>query len=1510
MIAGMPTTRLIGALLLLLVVTGVAEAQLRAQPYVSGFSMPVAIVTDPRDRTVQFVVEQAGRIRVVQNGVLQADDFLDLRAAVLCCGERGLFSLVFPPDAATSNRFYVNFTRQPDGHTVVARFFRTADTLVADPFSRVDLVWPDGRSFIEQPFPNHNGGHMAFGPDGFFYIGLGDGGSSNDPAHRAQDPETLLGKMLRIDVNVPDANTDGYVVPPSNPFVDNQPITALTEIWSFGWRNPWRFSFDDPALGGTGALVVGDVGQGTWEEIDYEPAGRGGRNYGWRHREGNHPTPGVPTTPEPAYSPLIDPIHEYAHNGGGASITGGYVYRGTALGPPYVGRYFFADFILGRQWSIALTVNPTTHEATASDLRDHTAEFNPVGGVSSFGVDPDGELFIVDYGGTIYRIVPHAARNLTVTAVTVPATGVSGGVINVQTRVQNTGGVPAVGPFRVGIYLSSSDDTPGAGTLLGSRIVSVLAPGATSAVTTAVPVPAATPTGQHFVSAVVDIDKVVDETDEADNGLTASTRVEILKPDLALLAVSGPARGAAGHPVSISTSVKNVGPVPAGPFTIGIYLSATNTPGSGTRIASRSVAALAPGVTTTATTSATIPAGLPPATYFLSAVADDARVVSEMGDAADGTNGVNNAAVAPGQLQVVPFLPDLEIAAISGPATMGLGRPITVAFTVRNSGLAAAGPFRVKFYLAPEAPPPNPGDGVEIGVRAFTSLAAGANLPMSASLTVPGNLSVPAGIGPPAYFVSAVADTDGQITEIVEGAAANGRGSTAPITLIRPDLQVTRLETAVSPAGARAARGGTLVLRNVTVKNAALAPGYAPASTLKFYLSDDSVLSDGDVELTPAIPVAALAPGAIFSAAPKLAIPASVTTGAKFIIARTNALGTVPESDTSNNALAVPIEIGDFADLQISAVAGPAAAATGRPMTVSFTARNAGTAAVGPFRVNLFLAATPNPAPAPGDGIGVGFKDFAGLGAGASLSSTLAVDLPANFAAGTFFLAAVADAGNAIPETNGSDSFALNGQVAAKTITVVRPDLVVSAFTAPGRAARGGTIAVAATVKNSAAAPGTAPASSLKFYLSDDPVLDGSDLELSPARAIAALGSGATSAATTTLLIPATVTTGAKFLIARADALDQIAESDENNNTTARPIVIGDFADLQIAAVAGPAAAGTGRPMIVSFTARNAGPAPVGPFRVNVFLAAAPNPAPAPGDGTGVGLKHLPGLGAGASLASTLVVDVPANFVAGAYFLSAIADAGNAIPETNGNDSFALNSRVAAKTIAVIRPDLMVSLTGPVRAARGGIAAVSATVRNAAASPGTAPPSSLKFYLSDDQVLDGADLELSPARAVPALGPGGISAATTTLAIPASVTSGAKFIIARADALDQVPEADENNNTAVLPIEIGNFADLQISAVSAPATGRAGQPMCRRILPPDPICSPSSPTPTTRFPRSGTTTARPSTAGSQPTRPSSRHRRDAAAAGRRGAIRLREDPPSRARSRRDSRRRRACARPF
>jgi glucose/arabinose dehydrogenase len=394
---------------LLAMVTAEADAQVRARVYASGFNQPLAFVLDPADPSVQFVVQQGGRIRVVRDGVVQAADFLDLTPSVASGGERGLLGLAFPPDAAASGRFFVNFTNTA-GHTVIARFRRSSNPLVADPASRFDLRWngASGAAVIEQPFSNHNGGHLAFGPDGYLYIGLGDGGSGNDPDHRAQDRSTLLGKMLRVDVNVADSHPVGYVVPPGNPFEGGG---ARPEVWSFGWRNPWRYTFDDPARGGTGAMLAADVGQNRFEEVNYEPPGRGGRNYGWRNREGAHDN--VTSLP-PAYLPLVDPIHEYEHPVG-RSITGGYVYRGSSTA--FRGRYFFADFITSRVWSLALTVG-ANGEATASDVREHTAELGgaaELASVASFGVDAAGELYLVSYGrGVILRVMlpPGAPSNL------------------------------------------------------------------------------------------------------------------------------------------------------------------------------------------------------------------------------------------------------------------------------------------------------------------------------------------------------------------------------------------------------------------------------------------------------------------------------------------------------------------------------------------------------------------------------------------------------------------------------------------------------------------------------------------------------------------------------------------------------------------------------------------------------------------------------------------------------------------------------------------------------------------------------------------------------------------------------------------------------------------------------------------------------------------------------------------------------------------------------------------
>jgi Glucose / Sorbosone dehydrogenase len=343
-------------------------------------------------------------IRVVHNGGLVAAPFLDLTGTVATGGERGLLSLAFPPTYGAHGRFFVSFVNA-DGHLVIARFHRSPDPLVADPGSRFDLLWSTGARVIAHPADAHYGGHLVFGADGFLYVSIGDGGEPNDASHHAQNTAGLLGKFLRINVNVSDADQEGFDVPADNPFAAGG---GAPEIWSIGWRNPWRFSVDDPARGGTGALVIADVGEEQIEEFNYEPAGRGGRNYGWRNREGAHDHE---MSLPPAYEPYTDPTFEYDH-GRGKSITGGFVYRGSNI-PSMVGRYVFGDFVRGRVWSVALTIDPATGEASASDLREHTSEVNAgaeIKLISSFGVDAHGELYVVNWGeGTIVALRPTPA---------------------------------------------------------------------------------------------------------------------------------------------------------------------------------------------------------------------------------------------------------------------------------------------------------------------------------------------------------------------------------------------------------------------------------------------------------------------------------------------------------------------------------------------------------------------------------------------------------------------------------------------------------------------------------------------------------------------------------------------------------------------------------------------------------------------------------------------------------------------------------------------------------------------------------------------------------------------------------------------------------------------------------------------------------------------------------------------------------------------------------------------
>jgi glucose/arabinose dehydrogenase len=337
-----------------------------------GLDSPIDIQSAGDDRL--FVVEQVGRIRIVESGVLQPEPFLDLSDRVGSKGnERGLLGLAFHPGFAENGTFFVNYT-DISGDTVVSRFDLSEDPNRADPSSETVLLSYD------QPYANHNGGGLAFGPDGYLYVGSGDGGSAGDPEGRAQNHDTLLGKLLRIDVD----GGSPYAIPPDNPFASGG---GRPEIWAFGLRNPWRFAFD-PA---TGDLYVGDVGQGDWEEVDFLAAGSpGGTNFGWDFREGRHDYEG--RAPEG----LTDPIAEYSHGEGGCSITAGRVVRDPAL-PAWQSVFLYGDYCTGYIWGV---------------LRDNSGAWRSARlfetglRITSFGTGSAGEIYLLDRAGGLYRLGP------------------------------------------------------------------------------------------------------------------------------------------------------------------------------------------------------------------------------------------------------------------------------------------------------------------------------------------------------------------------------------------------------------------------------------------------------------------------------------------------------------------------------------------------------------------------------------------------------------------------------------------------------------------------------------------------------------------------------------------------------------------------------------------------------------------------------------------------------------------------------------------------------------------------------------------------------------------------------------------------------------------------------------------------------------------------------------------------------------------------------------------------
>ena len=366
-----------------------------------GFKKPVFVISYPTDASILYVVEQAGKIIVLDSGQKKSKPFFNINKRVVNPfrpgDERGLLGFAFHPDHENNKKFYINYIDN-DGHTIVSEFIAQSKYKADHNSERVLLK-------LEQPYGNHNGGHIEFGKDGYLYIAIGDGGAAGDPLDSGQDLTSLFGKVIRIDIN-----GSPYSIPKSNPFYGIK--NAREEIWAWGLRNAWRFSFDKK----TGDIYYGDVGQNKWEEVNFEPASSsGGNNYGWRQMEASYcfePKENckrdgmvlpIIEYPNDAYHPAFALGRKNQLNVEGCSVTGGYVYRGKKL-KGFEGVYFFGDYCSGNIWSFKVI------DGKANEFKNRTEEINIADGeftnyISSFGQDADGEIYIVDYNGAVYKII-------------------------------------------------------------------------------------------------------------------------------------------------------------------------------------------------------------------------------------------------------------------------------------------------------------------------------------------------------------------------------------------------------------------------------------------------------------------------------------------------------------------------------------------------------------------------------------------------------------------------------------------------------------------------------------------------------------------------------------------------------------------------------------------------------------------------------------------------------------------------------------------------------------------------------------------------------------------------------------------------------------------------------------------------------------------------------------------------------------------------------------------------
>ena len=580
------------------------------------------------------------------------------------------------------------------------------------------------------------------------------------------------------------------------------------------------------------------------------------------------------------------------------------------------------------------------------------------------------------------------------------------------------------------------------------------------------------------------------------------------------------------------------------------------------------------------------------------------------------------------------------------------------------------------------------------------------------------------------------------------------------------DLVVSTL-TAPAAGGA----GATLSVSDTT-KNQGGGP--APASVTQFFFSTNTVL-DGTDTLLGSRSVPPLAASATSTATTSLTIPPGTTAGNYYILARSDGEGLVPETNEANNTRSVFVAIG--ADLAVTALVAPAEASAGATIAVTDTTKNQGGGAGGASLTQFFLSAN---AVLDGTDIPLGARSVPALGPGATSALATSLTLPPNMAAGTYYILALADGGAVVPETNESNN-------TRAAVVALGADLVVTTLTVPAAAGAGGPIAVSDTTKNQGG--GATGASVTRFYLSQNAVLDASDVLLGD-RAVPPLAVDASSSGSSSFVLPQDLVAGNYYVLARADDAGVVPETNEANNTRTALVVIGP--DLVVTALTAPASAGAGGTIAVSDTTKNQGAGGASASRTSFYLSVN---AAFDAQDVLLGSRDVPALAATVSSTASTNLTLPANTVAGGYYILARADDAGGVPET----SEANNTRAAYTAVG---PDLVVAaLTVPATAKSGSAIAVSDTTRNLGG--GGATSSQTRFYLSTNAVLDDSDVLLG-SRAVPALGPAATSVTTTSLSLPAGIAPQFYYVLAKADGDEGTLEVNEANNTRAAGVTISS----------------------------------------------------------------------------------------------------------